>query len=488
MGFIDTVLEYVIVAILLVGLLVGLGLGLLRGRGGSTKELPKEHRPPERPRGSTDHRSGTIVLDRPSDKAKGDQPPPAERRAEPTVAPADRTAEVEPESTAPAEADEYLAQTPPGGEAAPSAPDDFTPADDDAIAGSAEPDTYHRDSGETPVTDAPSDVPMSIPADEGDLEPVFEEPEVETPAPTRDRMRSLRTRLASSNSAIGKNLLAILSGGKLSEEDWEDVEDTLLRADLGIEPTTELVESLRRHVAVDGTTDPEVAKDWLYADLLDLVDPGMDRGLAASRVDGRPACILVVGVNGTGKTTTVGKLARVLVANDRDVVLGAADTFRAAAADQLETWGARVGVPVIRSDREGADPAAVAFDAVKAGAEMEADCVVIDTAGRLHNKVGLMDELGKIKRVVEKQQPIDEVLLVIDATTGQNGLAQAKVFSEAVACTGVVLTKLDGTAKGGIVVAVQRQLGVPVKLVGLGEGPDDLAPFVPEAFVDAIVG
>ena len=301
-------------------------------------------------------------------------------------------------------------------------------------------------------------------------------------------MRNLRSRLARSNGAIGKGLLALLSQGKLSEEDWEEVEDTLLVADLGMEPTTELVDSLREHVSVDGTTDPEVAKDWLYQDLLQLVDPSMDRGLAASRVDDRPACILVVGVNGTGKTTTVGKLARVLVANDRDVVLGAADTFRAAAADQLETWGARVGVPTVRSDREGADPAAVAFDAVKAGADTESDVVIVDTAGRLHNKVGLMDELAKVKRVIEKQSPIDEVLLVLDATTGQNGLAQAKVFAEAVDITGVVLTKLDGTAKGGIVVAVQRTLGVPVKLVGLGEGPDDLAPFVPEAFVDAIVG
>ena len=197
--------------------------------------------------------------------------------------------------------------------------------------------------------------------------------------------------------------------------------------------------------------------------------------------------MLVVGVNGTGKTTTVGKLARVLVAEDREVLLGAADTFRAAAADQLETWGARVGVVTVRSDKDGADPAAVAFDAVKAGIEEEVDVVIIDTAGRLHNKVDLMNELGKVKRVIEKQSPIDEVLLVLDATTGQNGLQQAKVFAEAVNVTGIVLTKLDGTAKGGIVVAVQRQLGVPVKLVGLGEGPDDLAPFDPEAFVDAII-
>jgi fused signal recognition particle receptor len=249
----------------------------------------------------------------------------------------------------------------------------------------------------------------------------------------------------------------------------------------------ELVDSLRTQVKVEGARDEETVRGWLRADLLELVDPGMDRTIASSRIESRPAVILVVGVNGTGKTTTVGKLARVLVAEDKDVVLGAADTFRAAAADQLQTWGERVGVTTIRSDREGADPAAVAFDAVRGGAELEADVVIIDTAGRLHNKVGLMDELGKVKRVIEKQSPIDEVLLVLDATTGQNGLRQAEVFADVVNVTGIVLTKLDGTAKGGIVVAVQRKLGVPVKLVGLGEGPDDLAPFDPEAFVDAIV-
>jgi len=297
----------------------------------------------------------------------------------------------------------------------------------------------------------------------------------------------LRARLARSNSAIGNALLALLSRGRLDEAAWEDVEDTLIGSDLGVEASTELVGRLRTKVKVDGATDEATVRGWLKEDLLDLVDPTMDRRIASSRIDGRPAVILVVGVNGTGKTTTVGKLARVLVAEDRDVVLGAADTFRAAAADQLETWGARVGVPTIRSDKDGADPAAVAFDAVKAATEIEADVVIIDTAGRLHNKVGLMDELGKIKRVIEKQSPIDEVLLVLDATTGQNGLRQAEVFSQAVNVTGIVLTKLDGTAKGGIVVAVQRKLGVPVKLIGLGEGPDDLAPFDAEAFVDAIV-
>jgi fused signal recognition particle receptor len=312
-------------------------------------------------------------------------------------------------------------------------------------------------------------------------------PTIERPEAPAGRLQRLRARLARSNSALGQGLLTLLSRGGLDEEAWEQVEDTLIASDLGVEASTELVAKLRSRVQVVGTTDVATVRSWLREDLLALVDPTLDRSLADSRVDGRPAVMLVVGVNGTGKTTTVGKLARVLVAEDKDVVLGAADTFRAAAADQLETWGARVGVPTVRSDRDGADPAAVAFDAVKAGAEMEADVVLIDTAGRLHNKVGLMDELGKVKRVIEKQSPIDEVLLVLDATTGQNGLRQAEVFAEVVNVTGIVLTKLDGTAKGGIVVSVQRKLGVPVKLVGLGEGPDDLAPFDPEAFVDAIL-
>jgi len=314
------------------------------------------------------------------------------------------------------------------------------------------------------------------------------ETSVERPDSARGRLARLRARLARSNSAIGNALLALLSRGGLDEQAWEDVEDTLLQADLGVEATEELVSVLRSRVQVEGESDAETVRGWLREDLLRLVDPTMDRRITASRVGDRPAVVLVVGVNGTGKTTTVGKLARVLVAENKDVVLGAADTFRAAAADQLQTWGERVGVPTVRSDRDGADPAAVAFDAVKNAAEYEADVVLIDTAGRLHNKVGLMDELSKVKRVIEKQSPIDEVLLVLDATTGQNGLRQAEGFAEAVNVTGVVLTKLDGTAKGGIVVNVQRKLGVPVKLIGLGEGPDDLAPFDAAAFVEAIVG
>jgi len=323
---------------------------------------------------------------------------------------------------------------------------------------------------------------------EGDaIEVPARAPSIERPESATGRLQRLRARLARSNTALGKGLLSLLSGGGLDEQAWEDVEETLLSSDLGVEATMELVDSLRTRVTVEGTRDEETVRGWLREDLIRLVDPSFDRSIASSRVDGRPAVVLVVGVNGTGKTTTVGKLARVLVAQDKDVVLGAADTFRAAAADQLQTWGERVGVPTIRSDREGADPAAVAFDAVRAAIELEADVVLIDTAGRLHNKVGLMDELSKVKRVVEKQSPIDEVLLVLDATTGQNGLRQAEVFGEVVNVTGIVLTKLDGTAKGGIVVAVQRKLGVPVKLVGLGEGPDDMAPFDPEAFVDALI-
>ncbi len=320
------------------------------------------------------------------------------------------------------------------------------------------------------------------------VEPEIVIPEFERPEAPRGRLVRLRARLARSN-ALGRGLLELLSRDKLDADTWDEIEETLLLADLGVDPTTELIDRLRERVSALGVRDTEQVRALLKEELKELVDPGegLDRSLAVDNTPGRPAVVMVVGVNGTGKTTTVGKLARVLVAEDKDVVLGAADTFRAAAADQLATWGDRVGVPTVRSDRDGADPASVAFDAVKAGIEAEADVVLIDTAGRLQNKVGLMDELGKVKRVVEKHGPVDEVLLVLDATTGQNGMQQAKVFSEVVAITGIVLTKLDGTAKGGIVVAVQRALGVPVKLIGLGEGPDDLAPFEPDAFVDALL-
>ena len=310
-------------------------------------------------------------------------------------------------------------------------------------------------------------------------------PEVERPEAPQRRLARLRRRLAGSNSALSRGLLLLLSRDRVDDDTWDDFEETLITSDLGVGPTTELVENLRNIFRVEGVTDPTTARSILRTELIKLIDPAMDRTVAAARLE-LPAVIMVVGVNGTGKTTTVGKLARVLVAEDKDVILGAADTFRAAAADQLDTWGSRVGVPTVRGS-EGADPASVAYEAVKAGIEQEVDVVLIDTAGRLHTKVGLMDELGKVKRVVERQAPVGEVLLVLDATTGQNGLAQARIFAEVVDVTGIVLTKLDGSAKGGIVVQVQRELGVPVKLVGLGEGPDDLAPFDPEVFVDALL-
>nr|WP_260853467.1 signal recognition particle-docking protein FtsY [Kocuria palustris] len=312
-------------------------------------------------------------------------------------------------------------------------------------------------------------------------------PELDTPESAGSRMARLRGRLAKSNNVFGRGLLALLSRDDIDQDVWDEIEETLLMADLGTDASMELVENLQVRVKAEGTQDPQHVRRMLREELLKLVDPGMDRSLAVTRKGETPAVMLVVGVNGVGKTTTVGKLARVLVAEDKDVMLGAADTFRAAAADQLQTWGNRVGVPTVRSEVEGADPASVAFDAVRTGIDSEVDVVMIDTAGRLQNKAGLMDQLGKIKRVVGKAAEVDEVLLVIDATTGQNGMTQAKVFSEAVDVTGIVLTKLDGTAKGGIVVAIQRELGAPVKLIGLGEGPDDLAPFDAEQFVDALL-
>ncbi|WOQ18883.1 signal recognition particle-docking protein FtsY [Raineyella sp. W15-4] len=355
--------------------------------------------------------------------------------------------------------------------------------------------TTETPTGEAPGTPAPEAAPVEAmgeagPAEETVVEPGVITPEVEipleVPEPPRTRMARLRARLAGSNNALARGLLMLLSSDRLDEETWEDFEDTLLTSDMGVGPTTELVEKLRTRLRVEGVSEPAQATSALREELIALVDPTLDRGLRVERAGETPAVVMVVGVNGTGKTTTCGKLARVLVAEDKDVLLGAADTFRAAAADQLETWGGRVGVPTVRG-AEGADPASVAFDAVSAGIEREVDVVLVDTAGRLHTKTGLMDELGKIKRVIEKRAPVSEVLLVLDATTGQNGLTQARVFAQEIGITGIVLTKLDGSAKGGIVIQVQRELGVPVKLIGLGEGVDDLAPFDAEAFVDALL-
>ncbi|MCW2568977.1 MAG: signal recognition particle-docking protein FtsY [Mycobacterium sp.] len=353
-----------------------------------------------------------------------------------------------------------------------------------------------------PAAPAPAPVPDLLPGVGDDAEeprdtpratltdvqlPPAETPRLDVPEPTAGRMVRLRSRLARSQGTLGKGLLSVLSRDRLDEDAWEEVEDTLLTADVGVAATGDIVGRLRERTRVLGTRSAGELRALLADELVKAMGPDLDRSLRTLPHEDRPAVLLMVGVNGTGKTTTCGKLARVLVADGRTVVLGAADTFRAAAADQLETWGSRVGAEVVRGP-EGGDPASVAFDAVRRGIEAGVDTVLVDTAGRLQNKTGLMDELGKVKRVVEKHGPVDETLLVLDATTGQNGLVQARVFTEVVDVTGVVLTKLDGTAKGGIVIAVQRELGIPVKLVGLGEGPDDLAPFDPEQFVDALLG
>jgi fused signal recognition particle receptor len=337
--------------------------------------------------------------------------------------------------------------------------------------------TIERPRAHAPPIERPVEKPVEVPP----------APRFEVPEPTAGRLIRLRSRLARSQSAFGRGLLAVLSRDRLDDDAWDEIEESLIGADVGVEATGQIVGKLRERTRVLGTKTVADARTLLAEELTAALEPGMNRSLVATPKNGRPAVMLVVGVNGAGKTTTCGKIARVLVADGHSVVLGAADTFRAAAADQLATWAGRVGAEVVRGP-EGGDPAAVAFDAVKQGTDAGVDTVLIDTAGRLQNKIGLMDELGKVKRVVEKHGPVDETLLILDATTGQNGLEQARVFTEVVDVTGVVLTKLDGTAKGGIVIAVQRKLGIPVKLVGLGEGPDDLAPFEPAAFVAALLG
>ncbi|MFM9376378.1 signal recognition particle-docking protein FtsY [Gordonia sp. VNK21] len=397
---------------------------------------------------------GAATLDREPAAAEPAPEPEPERAPEPaaapeTAAPGTGTAAPEAESEAPAEAEA----------ATPVEPE--TPAEPEAPA--------------TPETVA-----------EPESEPEPEAPALDEIAPTEGRLSRLRGRLARSQGAIGGSMLGLLGAGDLDEDSWEEIEDTLVMADLGSAATTAVVENLRAELASGKVRTAEQARSALREVLIAQLHPELDRSVRALPHAGGPAVVLVVGVNGVGKTTTTGKLARVLVADGRRVLLGAADTFRAAAADQLQTWGERVGAGIVRG-KEGADPASVAFDAVSSGIADGVDVVLIDTAGRLHTKAGLMDELGKVKRVVEKKAPVDEVLLVLDATVGQNGLTQAKVFAEVVDLTGVVLTKLDGTAKGGIVFRIQEELGVPVKLVGLGEGADDLAPFVPEAFVDALL-
>jgi fused signal recognition particle receptor len=360
------------------------------------------------------------------------------------------------------------------------------PAAPDAGAGRAQPTVAEQDAAlrDAATRGAATAAELAPPAT---VAPPTEPPRLETPEPTAGRLQRLRARLAGSQSTLGRGLLSVLSRENLDEDAWEAVEEALLGADVGVGATAEIVDRLRTRTKVLGTRSQGELRALLADELVTALQPDLDRSLQTAPHADRPAVLLVVGVNGTGKTTTCGKLARVLVADGRSVLLGAADTFRAAAADQLETWGSRVGAETVRGPENG-DPASVAFEAVKQGAERKVDTVLIDTAGRLHTKTGLMDELGKVKRVVERNGPVDETLLVLDATTGQNGLVQARVFTEVVDVTGIVLTKLDGTAKGGIVISVQRELGVPVKLVGLGEGADDLAPFDPEQFVDALLG
>lgn len=343
------------------------------------------------------------------------------------------------------------------------------------------------ESGKTvPEAETPAGGESAVGRPESEASQVAE-PAVEAPEVPGSRMARLRRRLANSNNALARGLAELLSADKLDDDAWDDFETTLITSDLGVGPTTELVEKLRSELAIDGISDPAHAREVLHHELVELVGSDMDRSINLDRPEGKPAVVLMVGVNGTGKTTTCGKLARVLVAEGKTVLLGAADTFRAAAGEQLETWGERVGVRTVRKDA-GADPASVAYEAVQTGIDEGVDVVLVDTAGRLHTKAGLMDELGKVKRVIEKLAPVSEVLLVLDATTGQNGLAQARVFSEVVDVTGIVLSKLDGSAKGGIVVQVQRELGVPVKLIGLGEGADDLAPFDADNFVTGLMG
>ncbi|MDR6277640.1 signal recognition particle-docking protein FtsY [Corynebacterium suicordis] len=457
--------------------------------GGGVKEAPSETT------------IGGVRINRPADALQ-------DREKEPVARPADKPAEnlVEKPAEKPVE---KPAEKPAEKQTAPITPEE--PVAEPAAEPAAEPKVEPAKPVEpatkpAPQTSAPEVTPPAeeeiVPVPEPGAAPTAEPgmaPETapaqpQTPAdpaqdiaPVDGRMGKLRSRMSKSQNVIGRGVLGILSAGDLDEDAWEEIEDTLLMADLGTKTTLTVVEDLRGRIAANGVSSEEEARAMLRAALIDACKPQMDRSIKAMPYEGKPAVIMVVGVNGTGKTTTTGKLSRVLIGMGHSVTLGAADTFRAAAADQLETWGRRVGAKTVRGP-EGADPASVAFDAVSKGIEDSSDVVVIDTAGRLHTAVGLMDQLGKVKRVVEKRAKVDEVLLVLDATVGQNGLTQARVFREVVDITGVVLTKLDGTAKGGIVFQVQEELGVPVKLVGLGEGEDHLAPFEVESFVDALLG
>ena len=428
---------------------------------------PKSEPKPEP--GESKPASDSVATDSPTTAPSS--PSPAVAPVEP-VEPEEPAKPAEPKTPAPAEP----ATTPEPEQPAQAEPADEESTSDKTVAEPEQPQETQEAPEATPATETTTATPA-----------VTQEQAREDIAPVEGRLGKLRGSLSKSQNIIGRGVLGILSAGDLDEDAWEEIEDTLLMADLGTKTTLAVVEDLRERIAVNGVSSEAEARAMLRSALIDACKPNMDRSIKAMPYDGKPAVIMMVGVNGTGKTTTTGKLSRVLIGMGHKVLLGAADTFRAAAADQLETWGRRVGAETVRG-AEGADPASVAFDAVAKGIEKNVDVVLIDTAGRLHTSVGLMDQLGKVRRVVEKKAKVDEVLLVLDATVGQNGLMQARTFREVVDITGVVLTKLDGTAKGGIVFQVQEELGVPVKLVGLGEGADHLAPFEVESFVDALLG
>ncbi|MDO3646020.1 signal recognition particle-docking protein FtsY [Nocardia mangyaensis] len=459
--------------------------GFSFSQGGSAPTLPRPEPVPERTDGEGQPHVGddaAVPRDAPRRSITDVALPEADVTAETVVVPDDASAldtPVAPADTAPT-----------GTAPAKTTPTDTAPADTTPVETAPAQTAPEKAPTEVDTTVVPRQPVGTAPP--APVEPVPAEVDpvaaaIEEIDPTTGRLVRLRGRLARSQNAVGKSLLGLLGGGDLDEDSWEEIEDTLVLADIGTASTAAIVERLREEMASRSVRTPEQARAVLRDVLIEALRPELDRSIHALPHGDHPAILLVVGVNGTGKTTTTGKLARVLVADGRRVLLGAADTFRAAAADQLQTWGERVGADTVRG-KEAADPAAVAFDAVAAGIERGVDAVLIDTAGRLHTKTGLMDELGKVKRVVEKKAEVDEVLLVLDSTVGQNGLMQARVFADVVDITGVVLTKLDGTAKGGIVFQVQHELGVPVKLVGLGEGADDLAPFEPGAFVDALLG
>lgn len=317
---------------------------------------------------------------------------------------------------------------------------------------------------------------------DGDQIDVSEAPPAE--APTVERVRpSLRERLAKSRRALTGRLADALGRG-VDDETWDDVEAALIQADIGVGTATRLVEEVKSQARQAKITDADGIRALLAEELLAQFDANAERALSFAS-DGLTVW-MVVGVNGTGKTTTIGKLATDLRMHGNNVALAAADTFRAAADEQLGVWAERAGAELVKH-QPGADPGAVAFDAVQHSRAKNIDVLIVDTAGRLHTKVPLMDELGKIRRVIEKESQVEESLLVIDATAGQNGLVQAKEFANATGVTGVVLTKLDGTAKGGIAVAIEEELGIPIKLIGVGEGIEDLEPFEPKSYVEALL-